>query len=243
LEETEEIFPLDLTGHNLDLLLELGYYRMRQNVFTTDEFYDSITERPYDCFWLRTRLDKVQDILKHKIFKLNKRFTFDIGPAVYNDEINELYETYRLAMDFDAHESVFHFLLNSDKTVAFNSKTVQIRDQGKLIAAAYFDEGEKVIMGNMNFYHPDYKKFSLGKFMMLLKIHYAQSKQMDFYYTGYIALENTKFDYKLFPNVNAIEVLLKQKENTWFDYTSLGKDGLKEEGGFWSKIGDDFSLF
>jgi arginine-tRNA-protein transferase len=243
LEDVQENLPLDLTGHNLDLLLEMGYYRMRQNVFTTDEFYDSITERPYDCFWLRTRLDKVKDIHKHKVFKLNKRFTFEIGPAVYTDEINELYETYRLAMDFDAHESVFHFLLNSEKKVEFNSKTIQIRDQEKLIAAAYFDEGEKVIMGNMNFYHPDYKKFSLGKYMMLLKIQYAQVKRMHYYYTGYIALESTKFDYKLFPDVNAIEVLIKQKDNTWFDYTSIGKDKLKELGGFWSTIGDDFNLF
>lgn len=243
MEEEQDNIPLDLTGHNLDLLLQLGYYRMRQNVFTTDEFYDSITERPYDCFWLRTRLDLLKDIRLHKIFKLNKHFTFDIGPAVYSDEINTLYETYRSSMDFDAHESVFHFLLNSEKTVEFNSKTIQIRDQGKLIAAAYFDEGKKVIMGNMNFYHPAYKKFSLGKFLMLLKITYAQSKNMQYYYTGYIALENTKFDYKLFPDVNAIEVLIKQNENTWFPFVSIGKDGLMEQGGFWSKIGDDFSLF
>jgi len=243
LEDVQDNLPIDLKGQNLDLLLEMGYYRMRQNVFTTDEFYDSNTERPYDCFWLRTRLDLVKDIDKHKIFKLNKRFTFDIGPAVYNDEINDLYEIYRRAMDFDAHESVFHFLLNSEKSVDFNSKTIQIRDQGKLIAAAYFDEGEKVIMGNMNFYHPEYKKYSLGKFLMLLKIHYAQVRGMHYYYTGYIALENTKFDYKLFPDVNAIEVLIKQKDNTWFEYASIGKEGLQELGGFWSKLGDDFSLF
>jgi arginine-tRNA-protein transferase len=243
LEEELDILPLDLTGRNLDLLLEMGYYRMRQTVFTTDEFYDSVKDRFYDCFWLRTRLDLLKDIHKHKIFKLNKRFTFDISPAVYNDEINVLYETYRSSMNFDTHESVFHFLLNSEKKVDFNSKTIQIRDQGKLIAAAYFDEGEKVIMGNMNFYHPDYKKFSLGKFLMLLKIYYAQSKNMHYYYTGYIALENTKFDYKLFPDVNAIEVLIKQNENTWFPYTTIGKESLKEQGGFWSKLGDDFSLF
>jgi arginyl-tRNA--protein-N-Asp/Glu arginylyltransferase len=240
--EEEDHIPLDLRGHNLDLLLEMGYYRMRQNVFTTDEFYDSQTERAYDCFWLRTRLDLIKDVQKHKIYKLNKRFSVEIGDAVFNDEINSMFETYRQAMDFDAHESVFHFLLNSDKMVEFNSKSIQIRDEGKLIAVAYFDEGHSVIMGNMNFYHPDYKKFSLGKYLMLLKIDYAQSKKMDYYYTGYIALGNTKFDYKLFPDANSIEVLLKQEENTWFPYTSLGKDGLKEKGGFWVNMGDDFTL-
>lgn len=241
--EEEDIIPLDLTGHNLDLLLAMGYYRMRQNVFTTDEFYDTVTERAYDCFWLRTRLDLIKDIQSHKIYKLNKRFSVEIGAAVYNDEINSMYESYRSSMDFDAHESVFHFLLNSEKTVEFNSKTIQVRDNGKLIAAAYFDEGEKVIMGNMNFYHPDYKKFSLGKYLMLLKIEYAQSKNFDFYYTGYIALENTKFDYKVFPDVNAIEVLVKQKENSWMPYATLGKEGLKELGGFWAHISDGLSFF
>ena len=232
--------PLDLTGHNLDLLLEKGYYRMRQNLFTTDEFYDSQAERAYDCFWLRTRLDLVKNVKAHKIFKLNKRFTYIIGAAQLNEEINTLYETYRRAMDFDAHESVFHFLLNSDKMVEFNSKTIQIRDEGKLIAVAYFDEGQQVIMGNMNFYHPDYKKYSLGKYLMLLKIDYAQSKNMDYYYTGYISLENTKFDYKLFPDVHSIEVLIKQKENTWLPYSSLEKEGLKELGGFWANMNGDF---
>lgn len=236
--ENEDIIPLDLTGQNLDFFLELGYYRMRQTIFTTDEFFDSETEMPYDCFWLRTRLSLVDEVKTHKIYKLNKRFSIQIGPAIFDTEMDELYERYRGSMKFDAHESVFSFLLDSEKMVEFNSMCIQIRDGETLIAGAYFDEGQKTIMGNLNFYHPDYKKYSLGKYMMLLKIAYAKQKNLDFYYTGYIALNNTKFDYKLFPKLEAIEVLLKKRVNAWFPYASLGKEGLEANGGHWVHLNE-----
>ena len=43
---------------------------------------------------------------------------------------------------------------------------------------------------------------------MLQKIDYAVANNIPYYYTGYISTENTNFDYKLFPDVNSVEVYM-----------------------------------
>ena len=58
----------------------------------------------------------------------------------------------------------------------------------------------------MNFYDPNYRKYSLGKYLMLLKINYAQQQQYDYYYPGYVVSYYPKFDYKLFAAESATEV-------------------------------------
>ena len=104
---------------------------------------------------------------------------------------------------------------------------VQVRDQGQLIAAGYFDKGERSIAGIMNIYHPQYRNYSLGKFLMLQKLKYTLSQDMLFYYTGYISTESTRFDYKTFPDVKAVEVLLPV-EQEWVPYHLLNKEFLTE---------------
>ena len=57
---------------------------------------------------------------------------------------------------------------------------VQVRDGDKLIAVGYFDKGKTAIAGILNMYHPDYKQYSPGKFLMLKKLEYALSQGYDF---------------------------------------------------------------
>jgi arginine-tRNA-protein transferase len=58
----------------------------------------------------------------------------------------------------------------------------------------------------MNFYHPEYRKFSLGKVLMLLKVEHARALGYQYYYPGYLVHNYPKFDYKLFPCLAATEV-------------------------------------
>ncbi|MFY8171825.1 MAG: hypothetical protein ACOVJ4_04195 [Sphingobacteriaceae bacterium] len=218
--------PIAMYGSVFDHYLALGYYRMRQNLFTTDEYFDIDKLCMYDTFWLRTKVKELAKPSTHKIWKLNKSFEVEIGKARFNHELDSLYEEYRNHMKFDAHESIHHFLIGQEKHCDFNAGIIEIRHHNKLIAAGYFDLGAESITGNLNFYHPNYKKYSLGKFLMLLKINYAQEHNLTYYYTGYLAVANAKFDYKLFPDAAAVEVLIKQENNTWFPYLSIQKTGL-----------------
>ena len=86
----------------------------------------------------------------------------------------------------------------------------------------------------MNFYDPQYAKYSLGKFLMLCKIDYDQQTDRAFYYPGYLVVGNTKFDYKLFPCRAATEFY---EDNTgqwlpfvWDTVNALTADRMREFG-------------
>ena len=63
--------------------------------------------------------------------------------------------------------------------------------------------------------------------MMLQKWQYALAHKMRYYYTGYISTASTRFDYKTFPDANAVEVLLPL-EQKWVAYSLLGKAFLAD---------------
>ena len=225
----ENILPEQVIGKTLDNYLAKGYYRMVQSVFTTECIHGEHGNM-LDCFWLRTLVNEINPINTHKIFIKNKKFSISIGEAKYNDEIDQLYALYLENISFNAPENVQNVLLNSEKKAAFDTQIIEIRDHETLIAVGYFDLGENSIMGILNFYNPHYKKYSLGKLLILLKIDYAQKNKFKYYYTGYIVLGCNNFDYKLFPSIDAIEVFIPEKNYTWERFNNLGKEGLKEFG-------------
>ena len=71
----------------------------------------------------------------------------------------------------------------------------------------------------MNFYHPDYKKYSLGKYLMLLKINHAKAMGKEWYYPGYIVPGNRRFDYKLFIGIEIAEIWVPESNN-WLNYAN-----------------------
>jgi arginine-tRNA-protein transferase len=99
--------------------------------------------------------------------------------------------------------------------ILFDSKLIEVRDGGKLIAAGIFDQGSATIAGIKNIYHPEYKKYSLGKYMILLKYQYCLQQGIKWYYPGYFAPENPKFNYKIDFDKNATEVCLPPEKKQW----------------------------
>ena len=80
----------------------------------------------------------------------------------------------------------------------------------------------------MNFYHPDYKKFSLGKYLMLIKIQYALQAEKKLYYPGYIVHNYPRFDYKLFVDSNAAEIYIPERQG-WFPYDAALLEANEEK--------------
>ena len=112
-------------------------------------------------------------------------------------------------------------------TLPFDAMIVNGYDKKQLIAAGYLDKGMHSVAGILNMYHPQYNKDSLGKFMMLQKWQYALANKMEYYYTGYISTGSTRFDYKTFPDPNAVEVFLPLEEK-WVAYNLLNKAFLAD---------------
>lgn len=215
-------FPEQVSGPELDAFLSKGWYRLGQAIFTMD--YLPYQGQWYRLFWLRFRLSMLQYGRKQKqLLASNQRFDVRIEPFELTDELEELYSTYRASVSFDGSPSVKHFLYDADLPAAstgnaYETDMFMIRDHGKLIAAGIFDKGADSIAGIMNFFHPDYRKYSLGKFMMLEKINYALRTGRSWYYPGYIASGYTKFDYKLYPDRDAAEIF-DPSTGLWLPYS------------------------
>ncbi|WP_420147425.1 arginine-tRNA-protein transferase [Spirosoma sp.] len=194
-----------MKGTALDLYLSRGYFRMQQDIFTCQ--FVLFDDRLCSVHWLRIVLPKVTYGPKQlRLLRINEKFSVDVKPFTLSGEIEALYSLYRDSIDFDAPASVEACLLDGATQSIFNTYVVEVRDGGQLIAAGIFDNGSRSIAGIMNFYHPDYRKQSLGKYLILQKINYAQRQQKMYYYPGYLVRNYPKFDYKLFACESATEV-------------------------------------
>ncbi len=210
-------------GTVLDQYLELGFYRMQHIVFTTHHTRLDVAGNSVPVFWLRTLLPQVKEQPSAKaIRKKCNAFSITYKKAIVTAETEELYSLYRESVNFSTSETSRSYLHQFELENPFDSWMVEVRDATRLIAVGYFDKGATAIAGILNFYHPEYHKYSLGKFLILKKMDYAVACNMPWYYTGYISTANTKFDYKLFPDASAVEVYLPL-ENVWMPYNLLGK--------------------
>ena len=224
------IFPEEtgFTGAVLDNYLAAGYYRTQHLLFTTHETPMSSVDKTYPVFWLRIPIKNiVESASATAIRKRCSSFSFSYRKAVVTKKVNDLYSLYLNNIDFEAAVSCESYLFHPYFENPFQSKMLEIKDGKNLIALGYFDVGKISIAGILNFYHPAYKKYSLGKFLMLKKIDYAIAQELQYYYTGYISTESNKFDYKVFPDKKAVEVFLPV-EKIWVPYHLMGKEKLAE---------------
>ena len=214
---------IKFNGALLDNFLAQGCYRMRQDIFTTDFIWDKNALHP--VFWLRFSLQHFYfDNKAQKLLNANKRFHVSTRHFIICKEIEKLYQSYFEKVNFDAPKRIEEFLFNDFITEKhpnnlFDTSIIEVRENNKLIAAGIFDEGLNSLAGIMNFYDPAYKKYSLGKYLMLLKIQHAMRLNMQYYYPGYIAFNYPKFDYKLFPNPSFAEIF-DSKKKIWLSYNN-----------------------
>ena len=205
-----------MTGSRLDVYLSKGYFRMQQDIFTC--FAVLFNDKICPVHWLRIDLAKVTYGKEQlRLFRINQKFSVSCKPFVLTDEIRALYATYRAAINFEAPDTVESCLLDGSAASVFDTYALEVRDEHTLIAVGIFDKGSRSIAGIMNFYHPAYRKYSLGKYLMLLKTDYARLQEQTYYYPGYLASLYDKFNYKLFACEAATEVYDSNRDR-WYPF-------------------------
>jgi arginyl-tRNA--protein-N-Asp/Glu arginylyltransferase len=194
-----------IRGDALDFYLAQGYYRMQQELFTCH--FVPFGGRLYTAHWLRLDLSRITwGPEQRRLLRRNARFMATIRPFRLTDEYEELYARYRASINFDAAPTIEAVLLGGEAHNVFNTQVIELRDEGRLIAAGIFDRGERTLAGILNFYDPTYRQHSLGKYLLLLKTEHALHLDLDYYYPGYLVQGYPKFDYKLFACPAATEV-------------------------------------
>jgi arginine-tRNA-protein transferase len=189
--------PQNLSASELDTLLESGFFRSGQTMFTTS--FLKFENDFYDAIWLRIKLSEFKasnEIIR--IAKRAKRFKTVVRKAIIDAEKENLFQDYKSKIAFVSAQSLYQLLMDEKVTVnLFNSFEVCVYDQERLIACGYFDTGAKTGMGINCFYHPDYSSFSLGKYIIYQKILFCIDQGFDFFYPGYFAPNFNRFNYKL----------------------------------------------
>ncbi|MDO7850847.1 GNAT family N-acetyltransferase [Hymenobacter convexus] len=194
-----------IRGDALDFYLAQGYYRMQQELFTCH--FVPFGKHLYTAHWLRLDLSRVEwGPEQRRLLRRNARFAATVRQFRLTEEYEELYARYHASITFDAAPTIEAVLLGGEAHNAFNTQVIELRDGDRLIAAGIFDRGERTLAGILNFYDPEYRQFSLGKCLLLLKTDHARRLGLDYYYPGYLVHGYPKFDYKLFACAAATEV-------------------------------------
>ncbi len=193
-------YPEYISAQELDVYLANGWFRMGQSIFTTNflRFHNKF----YSSIWLRIDLiNSKKSKTQQKIEKLNTKFRVEIQIANPTEQHEELFCKYRESMKFDAAPSVKSLLYGQQEERAllriFDTVEINVYDANKLIAAGFMDLGEKSAAGISCFYDADYRKYSLGKYLMYLKMDFCKQNGFHFFYPGYFAPTYPLFDYKL----------------------------------------------
>jgi len=199
--------PERLKPQELDDYLSGGWFRMGQTIFTTN--FLNFKDRIYSAIWLRVVLDKFGgDSTQEKLFKRNAGFRTEIGPASLTPEKEELFMRYRQSVSFEPSPTLNHLLYGKSlQPSIFDTYEVAVYDAGKLIALGFFDIGEISAEGIISVYDPDYKKYSLGRYLIYQKIHHCKQIGMRHFYPGYFVPGYPYFDYKLAIARSALEYL------------------------------------
>lgn len=194
-----------IRGDALDFYLAQGYYRMQQDLFTCQ--FVPFDGHIYTAHWLRLALNRVEwGPEQRRLLRRNSRLAAAVRPFRLTSEYEELYARYRAAISFDAAPTVAAVLLGDAAHNVFNTFAIELRDGARLVAVGIFDLGQRTLAGILNYYDPDYRRDSLGNYLLLLKIEYATRARLQYYYPGYVVHGYSKFDYKLSVSPAATEV-------------------------------------
>lgn len=209
--------PDDLGKKELDNYLKEGGYRIGQTLYKFD--FTILWDGLYSVHWLRIDLNRIRwGRAPRKILRKNEKFSVVFKPFYISEELEALYKSYKNSVDFESSNSVFEYLHHEGTKNMFDTRVVEVRDGDKLIAAGYFDCGEKSLAAILNFYEPNYRQKSLGKFLFLQQILYGQQQKMNWLYPGYLVNNNARFDYKLFADEAATEVY-HRKTDIWLPFS------------------------
>jgi leucyl-tRNA---protein transferase len=123
-----------------------------------------------------------------------------------------LFAKYKKSVPFEASASLHHLLFGKSHATVYNTYEVDVFHDGKLIAVGYFDLGKETCMGISSVYDPDYKKYSLGKYLIYLKMNYCKELGLRYFYPGYFVPGYSFFDYKLSIGKDALQFLQFERE-------------------------------
>ncbi|NNE29356.1 MAG: arginine-tRNA-protein transferase [Saprospiraceae bacterium] len=224
---TEIHYPEMLAPEKLDEYLARGWFRMGMMIFTCH--FLCFENELYSAVWTRLPLEdySFRKSLRKLLKKNSERFNVVTRPAQFDAEKEELYQKHKTRFEGYIAPSLTESLFgNTERANIYNTWETSIYDGGELVGASFFDLGSDSMASIMGLFNPDYEKYSLGFFTMLLEIQYGLGKNLQYYYPGYVVPGYERFDYKL--RVGEVEYY-QLRSKTWESMDSLDSKDLPAE--------------
>ena len=150
-----------------------------------------------DVIPLRIRLSKFSlSKSQRRVLRQNSDLSVTIRPIQITEESTDLFERHKRRFKFGVPDSIYDFLSDQPSFVPCPAREMDVRLDGRLIAASYFDLGAISVSAIYAMFDPDLPRRSLGIFTMLKEIEVAIESGRELYYQGYAYRGESFYDYK-----------------------------------------------
>jgi len=191
----EEFHTSKVSPRQIDTLLESGWRHFGTHFFRYNLAFNE--GRLCYVFPLRIRLsDFSLSRSQRRIFKKNRNFQTVVRPIEITEEKENLFNRHKQRFKSAIPASLYDFLSFDAASTPCKAFEICVYDDEKLLAASFFDVGERAISSVYAMFEPEEHQRSLGIFTMLLEIDYARERGKSFYYQGYVYEVNSFYDYK-----------------------------------------------
>lgn len=190
-------FPRKLTHSRYDQYLASGWFRGSVMLYKMDLL--CVDADVFSVVNIRLGLSDYAPKKRHRKIKnrIESRFIITCGKVLIHDEHQRLYEQHKSRFKGFIHSTLDEYLHAGFQTTVFDTMQICVFDGDRLIAASYFDLGERSMASLLGMYDEAYAEYSLGIYTMLKEIEFGKSTQRRWYYPGYVLDKPSSFDYKL----------------------------------------------
>jgi arginyl-tRNA--protein-N-Asp/Glu arginylyltransferase len=168
---------------------------------------------------LRIRLPNFEPSKSQRqLLRRNRHLEVRLDPIRLGPAKQALFELHSRRFNERRPDALASFLSQQAHREPVAGSEFSVYDRGELIASSYFHLGEQGVSGTYCVYDPDYTRYSLGTYTMLLELLYTREIGKQFYYHGYCYDVPSAFDYKL--NFNQLEAM-NWRTGDWYPLTRV----------------------
>jgi arginyl-tRNA--protein-N-Asp/Glu arginylyltransferase len=133
---------------------------------------------------------------QRRVLARNADLRHNIAPARLDDGLRVMFQHHKRRFTHNIPGALETFLGPDPATGPCECRMLRVFDDERLIAASFFDVGQRAASSIYGIFDPDERKRSLGIFTMLLEIQHCREAGLSWLYPGYATHEPSAYDYK-----------------------------------------------
>lgn len=191
----EEFTRTSVTAAELDRLLAEGWRHFGRQFFRYNlALYENEVRLVIP---LRVRLSGFRlSRGQRRAINRNADVVVNIEPVRVTPEMVDLFDRHTRRFRQHPPDDIHAFVAERPDDEPCDTFQQTLRLGGRLLAAGFFDAGERSVSGIYTSFDPDETRRSLGIFTILKEIEFAIATGREFYYLGYCYNGSSFYDYK-----------------------------------------------